>query len=511
MPDLTERQIADLPAEPTPFVATSDIKQRAQSIRNRREIPPFPGKRVTFKEMHDWLELLKPEMEERINVYVYRVRPRIVRQLSNKNNPNNIDVTYSNHATNLTEQYMIEKHGGGKYKFLVKDVDESSELKGYFEASLDINEGLYFPKLEMAEVDWTHNDNRGFRALCRAQGKIDENDMPIDNNKPTTNTATTATPGVDLTGVLKIIMDFVSKQTVEQQREFKRNIGGEEAVNKALSDVLLERTKQDDPNKHIQTMTSLMSAMGAMNKGQDIMPIITMITTMMTTMIDQSNKHMMLMVEIFKAQNKPTAEKEEEGDEIDKLSKLMDFAERMKGEGKKSTAEVIADKLGDALPSIMGTISGILNLQAAKLHGGMAGTQPPIIPTNPETQTNQPTTANPLGLPASEDADIQNAIKQYGGMILGALNAGKPGWQFAEDIANLFGHATVATVSKYGVDKLISGAKGVPEFWTPVNSTFGEAYMRQWLDDFINYQEFDDEEEEATDATNSSDGKGKSV
>src|ERR1019366_2333749 len=165
----------------------SEIEQQAQANKEKRALPTPPGKLVGFKDLQDWLKLLTTEeQKQRITLWVYRREPIINRQLVDPQADNNIDIVF-NGFEKLTEEYMKENHGGGNYKFTVKDGDKpKTQIGGFFEAVLN---------------------------------------MPIIEQK---EGATPQPSGIN-SDMLKMMLDFTAKMSDKEQAAFKQKIGGEDA------------------------------------------------------------------------------------------------------------------------------------------------------------------------------------------------------------------------------------------------------------------------------------------
>ena len=56
-------------------------------------------------------------------------------------------------------------------------------------------------------------------------------------------------------------------------------------------------------------------------------------------------------------------------------------------------------------------------------------------------------------------------------------------------ISEGFGDMTAVAITKYGVDGLMAAAKSVPDFWSQIEASYGEAHLRKWLTSFVNYKE----------------------
>jgi len=163
--------MAELEIKEPVIAKVSEIEAKALEIKEKRALPTPPGKLVGFKDLQDWLKLLTTEeQQQRITIWIYRREPIINRQLVDPQADNNIDVIF-NTFERLTEDYMRENHGGGNYKFTVKDADKpKTQLGGFFEAVLNIPMIDCPPKLDLREVEWDNNHNKGSRVGVKLNG-----------------------------------------------------------------------------------------------------------------------------------------------------------------------------------------------------------------------------------------------------------------------------------------------------------------------------------------------------
>jgi hypothetical protein len=230
----------------------------------------------------------------------------------------------------------------------------------------------------------------------------------------------------------------------------------------------------------------------------------------MTLIQESQNKTFLMMIEMMKGnrENQPQAQPTG-GDDIEKLEKLVDFAENLKGGGggKRDWKESLVDKLGDIAVPALNLISSIVSLRAqagGKPIPGM-GNVPPHI--QQELQQTQGPMSNAVRqaqreVPQVQTNQTQMLISQFGPMIIG--NLGKSGSEVADMVTSYVPNGTQiwGMMKNAGVDGVINAAKSVPEFWSQVEATYGEPHLRQWVDEFINYQEvlagLDEDEEEVT-------------
>src|ERR1019366_9083026 len=76
--------------------------------------------------------------------------------------------------------------------------------------------------------------------------------------------------------MLKMMLDFTAKMSDKEQAAFKQKIGGEDAVSKSMNELFLEKLKQEDPNKQMTMVVSLITAMKQMQP--EVKPDNTMAT-----------------------------------------------------------------------------------------------------------------------------------------------------------------------------------------------------------------------------------------
>jgi hypothetical protein len=146
-----------------------------------------------------------------------------------------------------------------------------------------------------------------------------------------------------------------------------------------------------------------------------------------------------------------------------------------------------------------------LNRQAATT---TAGANPPAAPNQEQgapagvapAGMEQGSSAPPAGQGTAAPNELLTLLQSYGGLILGALNNGTPGYEFADNVARLFGTATVAMISTHGEQLLADTMLSVPEL-----AMFGESRLRRFCHEFVHFEEFlegnEDDEHSSTTET----------
>jgi hypothetical protein len=512
MPDITgidnENVIPFVSAAATNESKEKTTKAKANDLKNLIALPPPPGESVGLDGWAKWVKLLTPEMQanNRIAAYVYRTHPAIMLQKVDPNADNYIDFIASDFEL-INENYFIDRFGGGKYKIVIADQGlQKKNFGGYFQVKVDIPVLVHEPKLDYRTLNMNDKNNKGFIAWAIAKGKIDEN-----GNVMTPGITQQQNGNNDTVQLMKLVMDFMGKMTSEQETKVRRALG-ENDNSKGVTEILLERMKQDDPNKQLTALTSVMAAMKSMQPSGDsgLAAIMPLFMQMFQQQQESNNRQFQMMMELMKS-NKGEGTGESR-DSISQLKDLLEVAKEIRGTGHQTSGKSQVAEILDAASPILGPVFNMVaSIIAAKSN---APTTVPIRPTGATTVTpvpnnttttpdkvsaqdyiaeqarlaNQQSQTQPNGsqpmLPASE---AQQIITQFGPIIINHL-AGE-GWEFAAWIAQGFGDATAAKAANHGATALLEAAKVVPEFWNTVQQTYGEEYLKNWLTSFCNYRE----------------------
>lgn len=503
-----EQKEEDLPLF---FTNKAEIDAEAKKDKEARALPVAPAERVNFEAFTKWLKLLTPEMVEdnRLMLYVYRLDPVIDRQRVDPTSDNNIDVISGtvDNLHKLNEDYFINRHGGGKYKIVVND----QEKKGSFgrivlESYLTIPVVQHPPKLDLREVIWDHKFNKGYKSWARANKLIDENDMPI--TAPVTQQVNGSGNTDQLVSAMKLIMDFTKQMSAEQERAIRKQTGTENETSKGIHDIILERLKQDDPNKQVSTVSQLVGALKTLmpeSKTSDLAVIMPLIVQMMQHQSDQSNKQFQLVLELLKSNKGEDGEGGEKRDEVSRLRDLIEIARELKG-GNPPGKNVVAETIESITPVISPALQIIANVVALRAQQQGVPVMPPTNPAPPKQATvnrqdtiktnpnpPNPVTPQPLAPPApptetpivSTD-EATNLINQFKPIIMHKM--AREGWEFAAWVAEGFGDQVAAGLARYGIEGLLTACRNVPDFWQQVNATYGEEYLREWLTSLVNYK-----------------------
>ena len=128
----------------------------------------------------------------------------------------------------------------------------------------------------------------------------------------------------------------------------------------------------------------------------------------------------------------------------------------------------------------------LLQQHAHALNGAApaAATAPPLPGAAPPAMAP----ANGATPSAAPSNDLLAVFRQYGALVVQALNNGTPGYDFADHMTGLLGTSTHAMIAAHGEDALVAVMKSIPEI-----ALFGEPRLRAFTTEFINFERYLDE------------------
>ena len=464
-----------------------DIDKQAERMTKELTLPKIPSKDLKFDKMMEWLGLLTEDMWSKISIYIYRTRPSLILK-----EPKYTEIL----VEKFDRDYIIRKHGGGDYTFYVK-----GDNKELFRSSISISTALHEPLIDLAELDLNDYKNKPFIANMEAKGyRVVEGKLQkINDTTPIVQNSNNEM----IVGMMNRMFDMMGKMNQNEMESLKRKLDPENnSLGKTVGDILVEKMKQDDPNKALTVLTPIMTIMkdivGAKPQDTGISEIIKlMIAQMQASMASQQT----LMLEMMKSKS---------DDGLGSLDKVLALADRINegrggGSGKRSTGEVILDGVEKLAVPALTLISNILAARSGK---GQAVTIEPNVPTQqqPTNVTTMPRQAsdmyrNPalakadpedMNTPSAPQIDagmqmIVQLINQFGGLMLQNMQAGKDGWEVAEMAAGLYGvqvKAAIESLKTEGVDKVVAVMMTNAQF-----AELGQAYLLKWVNEFLNYEQ----------------------
>lgn len=251
----------------------------------------------------------------------------------------------------------------------------------------------------------------------------------------------------------------------------------------------------------------------------------TKVYDLFSKMLEMQQKHSEAMITVLKE----TKEKPEPGEKIlDSVETAMTIMERLNaisgGGGKRSgwdTGLEYAKELGLPLFNAISQIYTVYKMgkpmdstivqqgQPAKPSGktisGMeaaanaariaAGQKPAMYKGETETIPNPPTEPQVEVLPDEETQRLIQLLQPAAGPILKYMADGRSGAELALAIIDMYGAPSHVMLANFGEEKILGAVKGIPQFWQNLE-VYGEERVKQFLTEFIHYEEFIDEEPE---------------
>lgn len=463
-----------------------EVDKAAEAMAEKHDLPLPPGKDLKWNQAVEYFGLLSPEMWSHVMVYVYRLKPRIIRQLKDPDASNYIDCI--SQPFNL--EYFITTHGGGTYLLQATDIEKKRPETNLFRCIFEIDMNQHEPKLNYEELDVNHRENMAYIRMLQHKGILNDKGQLVTN---TQQTPATGNGGIN-TEVIKEILGFVSKLNSDQQENLRAKLGatGQDPLTKSIGDILLEKMKQDDPTKQVAMMTSLLSSLKEVvgtSKGSDSTALYDRIITMQA----EHNKTVLQLIERITTQHNRPHDPEAADNDLDRIDKLFSIVERFRGMGAgaggpRSGWDIGLDYLRElAVPGLQ----MMQNFMAAKNGQPMT---PVTAPRNAafdpyRDQAAMRNHANQInaqagpgaGPPVSQDLML---LQQFAPLLVNALNNGTPGYDFADYLTGLMGTATHAMIAAQGEDPLVSTALTIPAL-----AVFGETRLRTFAHEFIHYEE----------------------
>ena len=497
------------------IVRNREVDKEASVLAQDHILPIPPGNSLDWDQVEKYLALLTPAMWSHLMVYVYRIKPKIRRQLRDPNSPNYIDCL----SEPFTKDYLISRHGGGKYQLCAVDTDSKRGTKDnqLFKCLLDINDVQHPPILNYDELEIEARENKSYVTWLQNKGILDANGKvmtPQPAVPPSAATNLSAKEVLDILG-------YAAKMNADQQSAFRSQFApGPDSLSKSVGDILLEKMRQDDPREDWKMM---MGFMEKVNKPDGTLG-------QMLQMQQEQRKTDLEYIKLILANQMTQASPKSQFGEFREFLMFAREIWQTGGGGGRRTGwdtglEIARDVVLPGLQTLGATITNIMSLKngGAPVAGGPGGpghTGPPqaFDPySNPAARAAYASTLNQQpqpqpapapappppapgpspqpgapGQPADNDAQNQliGLFQQYGNLIVGHLNSGTPGYDFAGMIVDLVGTATHAMIATQGEELLAVTMMKIPEM-----AIFGEQRLRQFIHEFIHYQEYFDQQQ----------------
>lgn len=470
-------------------------------VMEAKKTPPFPHKLIDVDKDHlfwEWMDKLTQEDFDHLQFFLYREVPWIDRQRVDPTNKKYID----KFATKFhkLDQYFLTTHGSGKYKVMVNDANRAKS-PAIGAVRFEVNEPDYPPKFILEELVIDNPRNKSLVARLRAEGKLNSEGQVMTPNPGGNNADTNV-------AMLGLIRELIMKQNQPQQPTRDAATDSVTSMMKTTHEtamgMLKEQMKSDDPDKFMKMMLTIKELFPANNTPQDN-GMKEMMMMFMKMQMDSSTKFEGLLMKMLEGNGNKTTLK----DEIETLVMLKDnFGGSGDGGGvdrKKTLTELAFEYGAPVLSKVLDTVNGFMTLKNYQAgialqpqqqpSQPMAGLPAPVQPIKP--QEEEPEAASNVVEMQTAESQVAQLIKGPGGpMILGALNRGQSGDDFADSLVGMLGQLTYDQIAAAGKDSLLRGMQTVPEFWSQINPLS----IDKFVDDFIKYGTEPSTSEEEEDA-----------
>lgn len=507
------------------IIRNRDVDKAARALADEHVLPEVPGAKLSWSQTEEYFKLLTPAMWSHVSVYVYRVKPKIRRQLRDADLPNYIDCF----GEPFTLDQFIGRHGGGKYQLRVNDNDrkgQQRDARTMFTCDLDIDDIKHPPILEYAELELDARENQSYITWLRSQGILDARGKVVQPSNSNAN----GSGFRDMVDMVRAVRDITSDTAKT------RPSSEDDSLSKSVGNILVEQMRQNDPSKQVAATASLVqNVKEMMDSGKSDSGIAKIHELLITMQAEQrkldaeQRKHDMEMFKMMLEANKPAPDTD-----VDKLTKMYSLAQQIFGDHPTSRRtgwdigyDIARDVALPAINSIGSIFTNIMALRRGTVPAAPGATPSPApvpVAFDPYRDTaaaaayaasirNQaPPLATPASAPAAAppppatqatpppaggpNAQVLEIFQNYGQLVLNAINNATPGWIFADNLVGLLGTATHAMIAQHGEPALVAAMKSIPEF-----AVFGEARLTTFVHEFINFEEYgdyaetDDEEE----------------
>lgn len=460
-----------------------------------RKLPPLPGSlgaNISLATAEQWFDLVKEdEARDRIYVYVYRVWPVVIRGKNQKN--------LCKYPLRLWSFNTLTKDwGGGRYKLLVNDAQDGVEL---FHCFCEVDSSIYEPNINFDELDLRAIDNKGYIEALKTRGILDKEGKLMNAQVTQAPGATVITQ--DQSKVFEMVSSIMKDVMAMQREKASNNNPNEDAV-KAL---LLEKLKQESPNSLATMLTAMKELMPKQEPVKQDDTLVKMLIEQGNSLREQNNQ---LMMKIIENNNKPAIS----NDPLESITKTLEVMKALRknlGDAEEKEESVMDKVINVGVPVVGNIIEGIMSkfmlqpstipTQAIQQSTPTPKANPKVITMSSQRETmNQSQTNQPVTDESGIDPNLIAAINSYGGLIIQKLNDDVKGYEFATMIIDMFSKGMWAGIANYGQETIFKAMQAVPQFWSQV-APFGEQAVKQWIEEFINYEHYLETEEESVEET----------
>lgn len=499
-PNQTPIQTAKPNEETPPEFVDFELDPKLEILK--RELPPFPAKIIESNKSNlffDWIRKLTEDDWSHLQGYLYREWPVIDRQ---RNNPTAaIYIDKLNLGFDLNSEDFLTRHGSGKYKVLINDVNKAVAGKGgtIGTARFEVNDPNRPPVFVLEELVPEHPSNRTIKDQLIAQGKL-----TIEGNLMATQQ-----PSNDNGALIALLTRMIERQS--QPPAPPKDATAESMTqmfvkaNDTVLGMVRDQAKSDDPDKLVKLLSAFKEMMPKQenNSSNEMLTLIMkMQGDMAKVQADSQSAREGMMLKMMEMMNQKPSADDNFDKELDRMMKLKELIAGEGGgarEGKKSIPELAFEYGAPVVLKVLDTIQGFVNVknysEGLKRAGVAVPTQTPVAnPSQPQVEAPMER-ENVVEMPkqATPQDQLIGIIKGPGGMlIIEALKRDESGANFAAGIHSMHGKLAYDQLAALGKEEILKAMQAVPQFWNQVVPTSVEKFV----DEFIAYGTEEAEEEE---------------
>lgn len=459
---------------PSSYNVASRLNEAQKAKITARKLPPLPP-RVKFEEFIDYWKQLSTEQKDHIVIYWYRLKPVIDRKITNPSNANYIDVSASDDQMSL--EYMINNHGGGKYHGRINDTDLRKQGQ-ICEIFLEINQAQHEPIVDLEELDITHRENQAFVNKLKAQGRLTADGRIVKN------LAAEAKREENMNAnVTNKLLDALLAKPAAPANDGSLNI----AAITGVIDMMKQQMVNDSPQTQLNMLMTLVEKMTpkapAVSESDMMLKFFTMMEAQRQVSEAKIAELHKQILELMSAKN----EKPDITSEIEKVKALAEAIGMGGGGGKSSIVDKLIETVGPAIP-------GIVNIISSRLNTGATQQTNPGIPRMPNELETNPGAMVPMPPDGGNDVALLDiVISQKGNDLITAIANGVPGDEAAESVVNLAGLPTYNAMIKDGPEAILAAMQRNAQFWQAISRITTTERLTIWINQFV---EFGSEESE---------------
>lgn len=478
-PKIEEKKDESPPIEFVDFGVDPSFK-----VMEARKLPDFPAKEIPASRatlFWDWKASLTEDDWNHITMLLYREWPYIDRQMNDPNANINIEVLCS--PWDHTGKTFLTTHGSGSYKVIINDSNKAVKGKGGLVgiARFEINEPNYPPVFVLDELVVDHKSNRTIVAKLIAEGKLSREGTPM-----------TQQGGTDNAALIALLTRMIEKNSNTPPKDSTAESISQMFVkaNDTMLGMVKDQAKTDDPEKLIKMLSALKEMLPKAESGNEMLTLLVkMQGDMARVQADSQAAREALMLKMMEMMNSRPSNDDAEDKVLARIATYKELFGGGEGRTKNpSIPELLIEHGAPVVLKVLDTIQQFVNIknyqEGLKKQQTQEQTEPQaeVIEQAPQVAAKQAPNGKVVEMPATEEQQLMTIIKGPAGpLILGALQRGEDGSNFAASLEGMFGTLTYDQIASQGKDRILGAMKAVPEFWNQIVPASMEIFVEEFI------------------------------